>query len=190
MALASFAMFDTLEQKFQFEVEMSVHIDGPVETAIDAKTFWQAIGCRASGVAIVTVAGADGSEGFLALSATHLTASPPMVTVSLDKKTSAGPAIIESGAFAINYLSMSGRPLIGVFTSREGPKGPARFEGLDMSTLATGAPVLPDITGVLDCRVEEVIERYGVYLLIGRIIAFENFNDRQPLVHYQGQVLA
>lgn len=160
------------------------------EAEIDPRTFWQAIGCRAAGVAIVTVAGQDGPEGFLALSATHLTASPPTVTVSLDKKTSAGPAIIESGAFAINYLASSARGIFDVFTAREGPKGAARFDGLDVTTLVTGAPVLPDITGVLDCRVEEVIERFGVYLLIGRIVAFENFRDRLPLVHYQGQVLA
>ena len=167
--------------------------ESPASTAgdgIDPKAFWGAIGCRAVGAAIVTSAGADGPAGFLALSATHLTASPPTVTVSLDKKTSAGPVILDSGAFAINYLAVDGRPILDVFTSRDGPKGVERFDGLELTTLATGAPVLPGITGVLDCRVEEVIERFGVYLIIGRIVAFENFKDRLPLVHYQGQVLA
>lgn len=49
-----------------------------MDSEIDAKTFWKAIGCRAIGVAIVTAKGADGPAGFLALSATHLSASPPM----------------------------------------------------------------------------------------------------------------
>jgi len=54
-----------------------------MDTEIDAKTFWKAIGCRAIGVAIVTAKGADGPAGFLALSATHLSASPPMMMVSI-----------------------------------------------------------------------------------------------------------
>lgn len=157
---------------------------------IDPKTFWGAIGCRAAGAAIVTVAGADGPAGFLALSATHLTASPPTVTVSLDKKTSAGQDLISSGAFAVNFLAAEGRAIFDRFTMRDGPKGSARFDGLPVSALATGSPVFDAITGVLDCRVEEVIERYGVYLVIGRIVAFENHRDRLPLVHYQGKVLA
>ena len=39
-----------------------------MDSEIDAKTFWKAIGCRAIGVAIVTAKGADGPAGFLALS--------------------------------------------------------------------------------------------------------------------------
>ena len=60
-----------------------------MDTEIDAKTFWKAIGCRAIGVAIVTAKGADGPAGFLALSATHLSASPPMMMVSIGLTTSA-----------------------------------------------------------------------------------------------------
>jgi len=157
---------------------------------IDPRTFWSAIGCRAAGAAIVTVEGSEGPVGFLAPSATHLTASPPTVTVSLDKKTSAGADLLAQKAFAINFLAVEGRGIFERFTMRDGPKGTARFEGLALSKLATGAPILPDIAGVLDCRLEEVIDRYGTYLIIGQIIAFENFKDRRPLVHYQGQVLA
>jgi len=157
---------------------------------IDPRVFWGAIGCRAVGAAIVTVAGEDGPSGFLALSASHLTANPPTVTVSLDRKTSAAADLLARQAFAINYLSVEGRPIFDAFAMRDGPKGSARFEGLALGKLVTGAPILPDITGALDCRVDEIIERYGVYLVIGRIVAFENFKDRRPLVHYQGQVLA
>jgi flavin reductase (DIM6/NTAB) family NADH-FMN oxidoreductase RutF len=166
-------------------------IEGPSTLQeIDPRTFWRAIGCRAAGAAIVTVEGSDGPAGFLALSATHLTASPPTMTVSLDKKTSAGPDLLARKAFAINFLAAESRDIFERFTMRDGPKGTARFEGLALSKLATGAPVLPDITGVLDCRLEEVIERHGTYLIIGQIVAFEDFKDRRPLVHYQGQVLA
>ena len=37
-----------------------------MDTEIDGKTFWKAIGCRAIGVAVVTAKGTDGPAGFLA----------------------------------------------------------------------------------------------------------------------------
>ena len=169
---------------------MSAALEATGSADIDPRTFWGAVGCRAAGAAIVTVQGEGGPAGFLALSATHLTAAPPTVTVSVDRKTSAGPDLLARKAFAINFLAVEGRSIFERFTMRDGPTGSSRFEGLSISTLATGAPVLPDITGVLDCRLEEVIERYGTYLVIGRIVAFDTFKDRRPLVHYQGQVTA
>src|SRR5260370_9016134 len=54
-----------------------------MDSEIDAKTFWKAIGCRAIGVAIVTATGAEGPPGFLALSATHLRPRPPMMLASI-----------------------------------------------------------------------------------------------------------
>lgn len=157
---------------------------------IDARSFWGAIGCRAVGAAIVTTIGSDGPSGFLGLSATHLTASPPTMTVSIDRRTSACADILASGVFAINYLARSGLPVFERFAARDGLKGAARFEGLALRTLATGAPVLPGIVGVLDCRLDEAIERHGVVIAIGRIAAFESVGDAEPLIHYQGRVMA
>jgi len=56
---------------------------------IEIKDFWRAIGERAIGAAVVTAADIHGPAGFLALSATHLCADPPMMMVSIDKRTSA-----------------------------------------------------------------------------------------------------
>src|SRR5262249_49019930 len=75
-----------------------------MDTEIDAKTFWKAIGCRAIGVAVVTAKGPEGPAGFLALSATHLTASPPIMMVSIGLTTSALVAVREGNHFAINYV--------------------------------------------------------------------------------------
>ena len=164
--------------------------DAKILPEIDPKAFWGAIGCRAVGAAIVTTIGEEGPSGFLGLSATHLTANPPTVTVSIDRKTTACADILASGVFAINYLAKPGLPIFERFASRDGPKGAARFDGLALRTLATGAPVLPDIAGVLDCRLDEAIERHGVVIAIGRIAAFESFKDAEPLIHYQGRVMA
>jgi flavin reductase (DIM6/NTAB) family NADH-FMN oxidoreductase RutF len=69
---------------------------------IDAKTFWRTLGERATGMTIVAARGHDGPAGFLGLSATHVTADPATMLVSIDRKTSALKAVVEGRHFAVS----------------------------------------------------------------------------------------
>lgn len=159
------------------------------ERVIDVRTFWQAVGLRAVGTAIVTAEAGDGPRGFLALSATHLCADPPMLMVSVDKKTSALQTMLDGGHFAINYLATSQADLAGPFGGKGELKGADRFTLGKWTTLATGAPVLEGAAGVIDCKIEEVIERYGTAIVIGRVMDFTSTPDTAPLVSYKGKTL-
>lgn len=156
---------------------------------IDGRTFWQAVGLRAVGTAIVTAEAADGPRGFLALSATHLSADPPLLMVSVDKKTSALEAILASGHFAINYLATTQAEIAGPFGGKGELKGADRFTSANWTTLATGAPVLEGAAGVLDCAVEETIERGNSVIVIGRLVDFTGAEGAMPLVSWKGKTL-
>jgi flavin reductase (DIM6/NTAB) family NADH-FMN oxidoreductase RutF len=156
------------------------------ERVIDVRTFWQAVGLRAVGTAIVTAKGNDGPRGFLALSATHLTADPPTMMISVDKKTSAVSAVTEGGHFAINYLATDQADLAGPFGGKGDLKGADRFTLGSWTKLATGAPVLEGASGVIDCQVEEVIERHGTLIVLGRVKDFAATEGKVPLVSYRG----
>ena len=159
------------------------------ERIIDVRTFWQAVGLRAVGTAIVTAEGSDGPRGFLALSATHLTADPPTMMISVDKKTSAVSAILEGRHFAINYLATDQADLAGQFGGKGDLKGADRFTLGTWTRLATGAPVLEGASGVIDCEVEEVIERHGTLIVLGRVRDFASTEGKLPLVSYKGKTL-
>ena len=79
---------------------------------IDVKQFWQAIGQRATGSTIVTARSETGPAGLLGLSATHLCADPPTMMVSVDKRTSALPTILQARHFALNYLSSDRKSVV------------------------------------------------------------------------------
>ena len=115
-----------------------------MDTEIDAKTFWKAIGCRAIGVAIVTAQGTEGPAGFLALSATHLSASPPMMMVSIGLTTSALGAVKQGNHFAINYVPKGSDALVKEFGGGGALKGADRFLPGAWTTLKSGAPALVD----------------------------------------------
>ena len=150
--------------------------------------FWDAMGMRATGVAIITTTGAKGHAGFLGLSASHYSAAPPVMTAAVSTRTSALNTILESGIFAINYLSDEGIGIYERFSSRDAPKGSARFDGIDVNRLATGAPVFEPITGAIDCEVLEVVDRLDTALVFGTAVDYRRFPKRHPLVHFDGGI--
>ena len=152
----------------------------------DAKTFWRALGARAVGVAIVTARGSGGPAGFLALSATHLAAEPPMMMVSIGLQTSALAAVREGGHFAINYVAKGGDDLVTEFGGRGSRKGADRFLPGEWGVLKTGAPALIGAVGVLDCVLDEAIERHGAVIAIGRLVAYELSSGREPMISFAG----
>lgn len=155
----------------------------------NAGSFWRAIGVRAIGVAIVTAQDSHGPAGFLALSATHLSADPPMMMVSIGLKTSALSAVQNSRHFAINYVARGGEELADWFGGKGERKGADRFIAGDWTTLKTGAPILINGVGSLDCQLAETIERHGAMIAIGRVVAFRVRSDLQPLVSFGGRYL-
>ena len=157
---------------------------------IDGKSFWQAIGQRAIAATIVTAAGSDGPAGLLGLSATHVTADPPTMLVSIANKTSALASVLEAKHFAINYLPQGAEDIVDLFSGKSPLKGADRFEAGRWSTLATGAPTYNGVVGVIDCELEEVIERHGVAIILGRVVDFSTDSDATPLVYFRNGYLA
>jgi flavin reductase (DIM6/NTAB) family NADH-FMN oxidoreductase RutF len=154
--------------------------------ALDVRGFWKLIGQRATAVTVVTAKGPSGSAGFLALSSTHLGASPPMMMVSIDEKTSALEAIRAAKHFAINVLGDDDRGLADMFGGRGDLKGADRFTTASWSQLATGAPALDRALAVIDCELDELIPRHGVLIAIGRIVAWRTNDGTKPLVFFGG----
>jgi len=152
---------------------------------IDAKTFWRALGARATGVVVATARGLDGPAGFLALSATHVTADPPTMLVSIDKRTAALAAVLSARHFALNFLAAGDRALADMFGGRGETRGADRFAPERWGTLVTGAPILNDAVGAIDCALAETIERAGVVIAIGRVVDVV-VRDGEPLLFFRG----
>ena len=153
---------------------------------MDARSFWQAIGCRAIGAAVVTARDVHGPAGFLGLSATHLSADPPRLMVSVDARTSALATIRNARHFAINYLRADQQGLADLFGGKTQLRGAERFDAAAWTELQTGAPVLRDALGVLDCELEEALERGATTIVIGRLVA-HRASPGAPLVSFNGK---
>jgi len=154
-------------------------------TQIGVKTFWRTLGARATGVVVATARGPDGPAGFLALSATHVTADPPIMLVSIDKRTAALAAVLHARHFALNFLRSGDQALAEMFGGRGETRGAARFAPERWGALTTGAPVLNDAVGAFDCALEETIERFSVIIALGRVVNVVT-REGEPLLFFRG----
>ncbi|MBZ9937537.1 flavin reductase family protein [Mesorhizobium sp. BR1-1-16] len=154
---------------------------------IDAKTFWRTLGQRATGMTVVTSDSDDGPTGFLGLSASHVTANPPTMLVSIDRKTHALAGVLARRHFAINYLPAEAGALADAFAGRSELSGAARFAPEQWMTLSSGAPILKSALGAFDCAVTDIIEHGDISIVIGRVLAVHIGADSEPLIFFRGK---
>ena len=154
---------------------------------IDIGSFWMAMGHRPSGATVVTANSKKGPYGLLALSTTHVTADPPTMLVSIDNLTSALGAVKESNHFAINILPMGTEDLANSFSGKGKLKGSKRFDPKLWSRMTTGAPTYNNSVIIMDCELQEVIERHNTSIVIGRVVDLLINQDNEPLLFYKGK---
>jgi flavin reductase (DIM6/NTAB) family NADH-FMN oxidoreductase RutF len=141
------------------------------EGAIDAAVFRSAMRQLVGGISIITVGKGEDRTGLTSTSVSSLSAEPPALVFCLNQSSSSWPVLQRWRAFAVNVLPPTQRPLADRFSGRRGEKGLQRYEGARWSELATGTPVLAEALAVLDCEVEEIVEKFGSGVIIGRVVA-------------------
>ncbi|MFG2946177.1 flavin reductase family protein [Streptomyces adustus] len=152
---------------------------------IGSVRFSQLFGSFPTPIAIVTAADGNGQPfGFTSNAVCAVSAAASTLLVSIGRDSRTLPAITKSQAFAVNFLSSSGRDASQVFAS----KATDKFTHVEWrpSTLAEGAPLLTEIAlGFAECRVEKIIEVSDHRLVIGRVEGSEVF-AREPLLYRRG----
>lgn len=139
--------------------------------AVDADVFRGAMRQLAGGISAITVGQGQERTGLTVTSVSSLSASPPALVFCINTSASSWPVLVRRRAFAVNVLPPEHRPVADRFSGRTGVTGQERYEGARWSTLVTGSPVLDGALAVLDCEVEDLVERFGSAVVIGRVVA-------------------
>lgn len=151
--------------------------------AFDSKVQRKIFGRWATGVTVVTTAGKGGMGGLTANSVASLSLDPPLVLVAVDKRAGSHAEIRENGCYAMNILSADHEEVSRRFAT----SGPKDFSGLKWKTAVTGAPVLEEALGYVDCRLVEILPGGDHDIFIGEIVAGESRDDGHPLLYYSGK---
>lgn len=154
------------------------------DPVIEASELRRVLGHFPTGVTVVTANGDGGPLGVAIGSFTSISLDPPLVGffIGLDS-TSWGP-IRATGSFCVNVLCHDQLELCGTMASKADDK----FSGIPWDPApVSGSPVLPDVHGFIDCRVEDVVSAGDHELVVGRVLHLETRRDEPPLIFYRGR---
>lgn len=154
-----------------------------VATVLDRDVFRKTCARYATGIAIATVSGSDGTPyGLTVNSFTSVSAAPPLVLVCIDYRSTVLSHFRSSAWYGINVLSEQQESVSTRFAARI----PDRFESLNWSRGQTGVPVLRDCLATLECSVVQTVEAGDHAIFIAEVVRAEA-REGNPLLYFGSQ---
>jgi flavin reductase (DIM6/NTAB) family NADH-FMN oxidoreductase RutF len=154
------------------------------EQPVSQRLYLEAMSAFASGVTIVTCAGADGIPVGTTVSAfASISLAPPLVMVSLRPESRTAAAIRARRVFAVHILDGSHTQLATNFARDGGDK----FQGVPYSWTPTGVPALDACPVRLECSLEDDRQAGDHVIFLGRVerVHLPQELPSEPVVYYR-----
>ena len=151
---------------------------------MDTKALRNALGCFATGIAVVTTVGEDGAPvGLTVNSFSSVSLDPPLVLFSLDRKSSSREAFVASGRYAVNVLRDDQVELSNRFAFFKGD----RWADLDFERDEAGCPVFPGVLAAFHCKVVSVLGGGDHEIFLGEVVDMRWDPQGDPLIYCRGR---
>jgi flavin reductase (DIM6/NTAB) family NADH-FMN oxidoreductase RutF len=151
-------------------------------TYITPQSFKAFMAHWASGVTVVTTHQARSPIGMTVSSFAGVSLQPPQVLICVNHSAQAHAMIGESRCFAVNLLGVKHLEW-GMRFAGLRPTIADRFQGIEWFTAQTGAPILPDVLGWLDCRLLHAIAEGDHTVFVGDVIGCDVCESGLPLLY-------
>jgi flavin reductase (DIM6/NTAB) family NADH-FMN oxidoreductase RutF len=143
----------------------------------------------ATGVTIVSTQADSRRLGMTVSSFTSVTLEPPLILVCIQKHLPTAQAILESQAFAVSMLGQEHEGLSNRFAGFTPlAEGEDRFDGVAVQIAQTGAPILQEAMGWLDCRLHSVLDGSTHHIFMGQVVEASGYpaegQIEAPLLYY------
>ncbi len=149
---------------------------------IQVEDFRRALGQFASGVTVVTTRTTEGRPLGLTVSAfCSVSLTPPLVLVSIDRRSEAHTGLAESGIYSVSVLAEDQADVSRRFATA----GSKKFEGCDLRG-HNGALLIPGALAHVECRVQAVHPAGDHVLYLGLVERLEAWPGRPLLYHASG----
>jgi 3-hydroxy-9,10-secoandrosta-1,3,5(10)-triene-9,17-dione monooxygenase reductase component len=148
----------------------------------DGRSFRDAIGRFATGVAFVTAAPDGEPAGLIINSFTSVSLEPPLVSFCPSRSSLTWSRIRRARSFGINVLARQHEH----FVTRASPPGSDRFAGLDWEPGHGGAPLLTDALATLECEIVAEHATGDHWIVVGQVDHLRISLNNDPLVFFAG----
>jgi flavin reductase (DIM6/NTAB) family NADH-FMN oxidoreductase RutF len=150
--------------------------------APDARSFRDALGRFATGVAFITAAPDGEPAGLIVNSLTSVSLEPPLVSFSPARSSLTWSRMRRAGRFGVNVLGRQHER----FAVRATPAGADRFAGLDWELGRGGVPLLTDALASLECEIVAEHPAGDHWIVVGRVDDLRVSAINEPLVFLAG----
>jgi len=150
--------------------------------APEARSFRDALGRFATGVAFVTAAPDGDPAGLIVNSLTSVSLEPPLVSFCPSRSSLTWSRMRRAGRFGVNILGRKHER----FAMRATPAGADRFAGLNWELGPRGVPLLTDALATLECETLAEHPTGDHWIVIGRVDNVRTSPLNDPLVFFAG----
>ena len=154
--------------------------------APEARSFRDALGRFATGVAFVTAAPDGEPAGLIVNSLTSVSLEPPLIAFCPSRRSLTWSRMRRAGRFGVNVLGRQHEQ----FAIRATPAGAERFVGLDWEPGGGGAPLLTDALAAVECEIVAEHPAGDHWIVLGRVEDLRTTAIGDPLVFFAGAFAA
>ena len=148
----------------------------------DTELFREVFGHFATGVAVITSAGATGAGGMTANALCSLSLDPPLALVCFQEDARTLPIVRDARRFGVNVLAAEQEHLAGVFASKVPEEEKLESVG---HTYVDGVPIIDGALAWAVCDLRDLVAGGDHTIAIGEVIAMGQ-GDGTPLIWYRG----
>jgi flavin reductase (DIM6/NTAB) family NADH-FMN oxidoreductase RutF len=152
---------------------------------VDSSAFRAVMGRFATGVSVVTSCDGPQRYGITVNAFCSVSLEPPLVLVCIDLTSKVHQIMRETGVFAVNFLKEDQADLSACFASQTEERF-QRFCSAASHVATTGAPILDEALGFVDCRVVNVFPGGDHAIFVGQVEALGGTEDH-PLLYYRSR---
>jgi 3-hydroxy-9,10-secoandrosta-1,3,5(10)-triene-9,17-dione monooxygenase reductase component len=160
------------------ELAAAAHLAPPP----DVRSFRDALGRFATGVAFVTAAPDGEPAGLIVNTLTSVSLEPPLVSFNPSRSSLTWSRMRRTGRFGVNVLGRRHEQ----FAIRATPGGADRFAGLDWEPGRGGVPLLNDALASLECEIVAEHPAGDHWIVVGRVHDLRLPQLGEPLVFFDG----
>jgi 3-hydroxy-9,10-secoandrosta-1,3,5(10)-triene-9,17-dione monooxygenase reductase component len=159
---------------------MVLAVPAPAAAAPDARSFRDALGRFATGVAFITAAPDGEPAGLIVNSLTSVSLEPPMISFCPSRGSLTWSRMRRAGCFGVNVLGRHHER----FARRATPAGADRFADLDWEPGHRGVPLLTDALTALECELVAEHATGDHWIVVGRVTGLRVGRIKQPLIFF------
>jgi flavin reductase (DIM6/NTAB) family NADH-FMN oxidoreductase RutF len=134
-----------------------------------SEAFTKAMAAVVAGVNIVTTEGPGGRFGLTVSAMVPVSAEPPLLLVSLNRRSPIVSAILQNGVFGVNALGAHHDALADSFAGRPRSGAAYDFAAAHWECNGAGVPLLLDAAARFDCRVTSSTDAGTHTIVIGSV---------------------